>query len=158
MEVVPFPRGPDPTAVRAGVRLAERRTQRLQERLDKVLSLAGPVRETLERNAAALDRIDAAVGDLENIVAESEEILALAANAALEPPHAFLAAVDHDPDPALAAALWDHVAAAQRAFEDAARQRRLALDALAGIARVAHRAMRMVCDHPPFVAPLDPAH
>lgn len=156
MEVVPFPRGPDPEAVREGVRLAERRTQRLQEQLDRVSALAGPVRETLERNAVALDRIDAAVRDLEDIVATSEEILALAANAAMEPPHAFIAAVDYDDDPELAAALWDHVVAAQSAYEAAARQRHLALDALAGVARVAHRAMRLVGDHPPFVAPLDP--
>ena len=125
MEVVPFPRGPDPDAVRAGIRLAERRTQRLEEQLAKVSTLAGPVREALERNAAALDRIAAAAQDLADVVAASEDILALAANAAQKPPHAFLATVDHDDDPELGAA---------------------------------HRAVRLVDNHPPFVAPLDPAH
>ena len=157
MEVVPFPRGPDPDAVRAGVRLAEHRTQRLQEQLDRISALAEPVREALERNAVALDAVDAAARDLEDVVAAAEETLALAANAALEPPHAFLAAVDYDEDPVLAAALWDHVTAAQGAYEAAARERCLALNALAGIARVADRAVRLVDHHPPFVAPLEPA-
>ena len=157
MEVVPFPRGPDPDAVRAGIRLAERRTQRLEEQLEKVSALAGPVREALERNAAALDRIAAAARDLEDVVAASDEILALAANAAREPPHAFLAAVDHDGDPELAAALSEHVAVANDAFRAAARQRGLAFEALARIAGAAHRAVRLVDHNPPFVPPLDPA-
>ena len=157
MEVVPFPRGPDPDAVRAGIRLAERRTQRLEEQLAKVSTLAGPLREALERNAAALDRIAAAAQDLADVVAASEDILALAANAAQKPPHAFLAAVDHDDDPELAAALCEHIAVANDAYEAAARQRRLALEALAEIASAAHRAVRLVDNHPPFVARLDPA-
>ena len=158
MEVVPFPRGPHPAAVRAGVRLAERRTQRLDEQLDKVSALAAAVRASLERDADALDRIAAAIRDLEDIVAASDDILALAANAAMQPPHAFLAAVDYHDDPELAAALCDHVAAANTAYQAAARERRLALEALARIAGAADRAMRLVCDHPPFVAPLDPVH